>query len=155
MTLVELLIASALAGAVSGLVVIFYIGAWRNFYAAVDRSARAGRVAGAAVALAGDIRAARGVVAVGPGRLDLWAEDANGDGFMQAGEVVAYRLDATRLTRQGATGSIALLEGVAEAFFVADAPPPGSKRIWLSLRLEGGEAPFVTGVTLENAGGAP
>jgi Tfp pilus assembly protein PilW len=154
-TLVELLITAALAGVVAGMAAIFYVGAWRNFADASDRASRLGRLAGALTTLTGDIRAARGVVAAAPGRLDLWSADRNADGFAQADEIVAYRVEpagpgASRLVRQAQGARTILVEGLGVVVWATDAPPPAAGRVWISMATADAP-PVITSVALRNA----
>lgn len=158
-TLLELLIAAALAGALAGLVAAFYIGAWRNFLGTTDRAARLGRAAGALTTLIGDVRASRGVVTAVPGRLDVWIADRNADDFVQADEIVAYRLEPSaggkRLAREAAGNRTILVEDIADAAWAADEPPPSTRRLWITLRLAPDDPPIVTGAAVHNAPEAP
>lgn len=148
-TLVELLVASALAGAVAGLAVILYLGAWRNFFAALDRGERVSRAAGALASLKSEIRAARGVVSTAPDQLALWADDRNADGFAQADEIVAFRLETAgagvRLVREKAGDRFVLADDLAAVSWAPDRLPPETRLVALTIRV------FADGPTIPSA----
>lgn len=152
-TLVELLITAALAGVVAGGAAAFYIGAWRDYIQVLDRADLTGRAAGAIVSIARDVRGAAGVVAAGSGRLDIWADDRNGDGFPQPDEIVTYRLDGADLVREAEGARVVLATGLTRATFATDLQPDAPDRArFVDVVLEpDGAPPLVTGVAVWNA----